>query len=84
MNVAFALWLIVGVGGLAFLYGEGRGRRRGRHEMASMVEARYGPLLEQLEQFADSADALAAQLSTEAQRQIHERIKAMRKASPFN
>jgi flagellar biosynthesis/type III secretory pathway protein FliH len=73
---------------LGFLFGTATGtqagQKEGRKEMAALVEARYGPLLEQLEQFADSVDAFATQLSSEAQQQINERIEAMRKASRFN
>lgn len=84
MSLALALWLIAVIGSLCFLYGANRGRRRGRYEMAALVEARYGPLLEQLEQFASSVDIFAAQLSSEMQQQINEHIEAIRKASRFN
>ncbi len=85
MSLALALWLILGIGVLGYLAGHGRGRIRGRHEMARLVEAKYGPLLAQLEAFAaESIHSLAAELSAEEKEQIDERLEAMRKASPFN
>jgi hypothetical protein len=80
MSLPLALWVIFHVGFIAFLWGAHRGRRRGRFEMAALVEERYGPLIEQLEQLADSTDRLGAELAGEAQQQI----EAIRKASPWN
>jgi hypothetical protein len=88
VSLVIALWLIFHVGLLGYLSGLGigreAGRRAGRVEMAALVEAKYGPLLEQLEAFADSVDAFGDELSSEARRRIDERIEAMRKASRFN
>lgn len=86
MSLALALWLILVLVAVAYLagHGHGRGRGHGRHETARLVEAKYGPLLEQLEQLAEQTDALAAHLSGEARSQINERIEAMRKASRLN
>lgn len=84
MSVAVALWLILVLVFVAFLAGHGRGRRRGRHEMAVLVEAKYGPLLAQLEELATTTERLGAELSGETKRHVDERIDAMRKASPFN
>lgn len=80
MSLALALWLVLAVAIIA----HGHGRRRGRLQMAALVEARYGPLFEQLEQFVDSIDSFAANLSSEAQQQINTQIEAMRKASRVN
>jgi hypothetical protein len=84
MSLALALSLLFLVGLLGYLFGHGAGQRSGRLEMAALVEARYGPLLEQIEAFANSVDAFGDELSREARRQMDERIEAMRKASRFN
>ena len=88
MSLTLVLWIVTAglCAAVGFLFGSALsgGREEGRKEMAELVEARYGPLLEQLEQFANSVDAFSAQLSSDAQQQINERIEAMRKASRFN
>jgi hypothetical protein len=84
MNLALALWLILAFTFLGYLAGHGRGQRRGRLEMAAMVEATYGPLFSQLEEFSKAVAAYDAQPGEAARRLVDERIKAMRKASPWN
>lgn len=84
MSLALALWLMLALGFLGFLAGRGRGRYHGRLEMAAMVEAKYGALLNQLEDFSKAVAAYEARPGEAAKHLVDERIQAMREASPFN
>jgi len=84
MSLALALWLMLILGVLGYLAGHGRGRDQGRHEMAVLVEARYGPLFAQLEAFSEAVEAYDARPSEASRKLVDQRIQAMREASSWN